>query len=166
MVKNCVLCYNPLTSQEHKQKCREILMFSDITIPVNNLNKLMTCGLGGCYASIILFEKNYEKFIFMIHTPFIEKFINTIQNYINEYKILHITIKCPGKYIKNDGMFIMVPDNEKINTEIVSLFNENYKYIIEPYGLDDNSYNSQIGIKMLDNKLLVSDNYGRFIKID
>lgn len=160
----CVICYKSICSC----KCEKVRMFTDTTFPLTRLNNLMTYGLGRCYASIIIYKSYGDHFIFMIHTPYIDTFLSNIKSHISNYNVKYIKIKSPGEYIEDNQKFIFCIKNKKIKKLV-----EDHSEIItaEPYNLNRshlNKFNSMLGIKNKDNKLLVSNNYGVFeeIKID
>lgn len=161
--KPCVLCYNSINIC----KCQKVTMFTDITFPLEKLKNLMTYGLGGCYAGIIIYKFNGIDYIFMIHTPLIKTFLTSVKSHIDNFDIKYIKIKSPGEYINHNQEYIFSIKNKEIKEYIK---NNNNKIIMEPYHCNDSSdkynFNSMLGIKYENEKISVSNNYGVFEEIN
>ena len=170
----CANCFKELTSDKHQKECQTIKMFQlkQQNLPLKN--KMMTYGLGGCTA-IILIDKECNRVIFGHHPNknivlkwFMENFTNPNNKYI-------LIIKLPGEYIINNfNKYDLKGTEEKFWNQNIPK-NDNLKIIFEPYNLNTSiqfnqkytfNYNSTLYLRQnKDLSLEYNDTYGRWIKI-
>ena len=171
----CANCGNSILSPKHKNDCLSINMYQlkEQNMPIKK--KMMTYGLCGCTA-IIIIDKKYNR-ILMGHHPEKNEILKWfLQNYYTSHEYNYIVIlKLPGEYIKNDlGKFDFVGRDEKFWKTIFPK-NPNLKVIYEPYDLCKTisinsknyfSYNSSLYFRQTDkDSFEYTDKYGRWIRI-
>ena len=171
----CANCGNSIFSPKHKNDCLSINMyqFKKQNMPIKK--KMMTYGLSGCTA-IIIIDKEYNR-IFMGHHPEKNEVLKwLLHNYYPSQNYNYtVIIKLPGEYIKNNlGKFDFIGKEKKFWEENF-LESKNIKMIFEPYdlsetislnGLNHFSYNSSLYFRQIDeNNFEYTDKYGRWIRI-
>ena len=161
----CDHCHIPINIH----KCKTVEMDKTEVVLLDDLKKkaLMTYGLGGCSAFIII---NKQKNIAILgHYPESYKVVNIVENFSNDDSI--IIIKTPGKWNKNEQTniwdFIPSTNNydyliKKFNTTIIpySLIKKSSSNSIYK-----NSYSSSLYLFIKNNNICTYDNYGRIITI-
>ena len=173
----CANCFQSINSLQHITECDTIKMYQLKKQDMPLKKKMMTYGLAGCTA-IIIIDREYNR-ILMGHHPEKNEVLKWFtQNYYSssDYKYT-IIIKLPGEYIENDlGKFDLKGREVKYwKNELPE--NPNLKIIFEPYNLNKTihisvnkgsnfSYNSSLYFRQTDeNNFEYSDKYGRWVRI-
>ena len=169
----CFHCGHKITSTEHADCCTtvdmcEFIEKSETTIDELEHKPMMTHGLNGCTAVIIVVYKNNEpiKIVFG-HDPdrisVSKKILETIKEHITcKFKIL---VKCPGEYRQKDnGYYDLFPKIAQERDMLDGIENIVIKY--EPYCLMTDEYtNRELYLKLVDKKLMYTDNYSNYITL-
>ena len=169
MAMICNHCYFTIISKEHKEKCITINMFQINEYIIDQHTKnMMTYGLGGCTAIIMVFfskDTNKPYKIIFGHHPDINIILLWYKSYYNlNFNIVTI-IKHPGTFKKTSEYFSLVIDNEQYWKN--NMNESNNKLILEAYTsiiqMDCNS-NSSLYLQ-IHPKIKYSDIYGGYINI-
>ena len=169
---NCYNCKHAINTEKHKEDCTTIYMFEVInTIIKPDTKKMMTFGLCGCAAIIIVFftkDTNTPYQIIFGHHPIKKNILEWYNEYYNQdYNIVTI-IKSPGNYVKidNDKYFSLVTNDK--DYWISNFNNPNNTLILEPYITDQCTnyvdFNSNLYLE-ISPELKYSNNYGKFIPL-
>lgn len=169
----CFHCGHKITSTEHADCCTTIKMLqfiekSDTTINELKHKPMMTYGLNGCTAIIILVYKSNEPFkIIFGHDPdrnnVSKKILETIRKHITcTFKVL---VKCPGEYRQKDnGYYDFFPKITQERDMLDGIENIDIKY--EPYCLATDEYtNKELYLKLVDKKFMYTDNYSNYVTL-
>ena len=120
MAMLCANCYKNILSPKHKKECLSVNMYQLKTQNMPIKKKMMTYGLAGCTA-IIIIDKEYNR-IFMGHHPNKSEVLKwLLQNYYpNENYNYTIIIKLPGEYIKNNlGKFDFIGKEKNLGRKLL-----------------------------------------------
>ena len=170
-VLECETCHHPITSQTHAQKCHTTSMYEICEFYISpEFKPMMTFGLGGCTALLMVFFTKDTNIVYKVvlgHHPIKENILTWFNKYYTQDYNIVIILKTPSNYEKENGKWILVPENKEYWE--LNIQKDNCKLIIESYNLnccrEDKIYNSTLYFKM-NNGPKYSDIYGRYIDIN
>lgn len=168
MIQECSICRHSILSSHHKKNCITVLLNDEKRQFINNdFQPMMTYGLRGCIAMIIIIKRTNAAEIIFVHTPILSNIIDVFKKNYNDHDQYQIIIKAPGEYIKCNAIWTMKMNNEAF---FIEHFNKNNVDLhLVPYSTcHDFSYENtkySLYIYSKNNELYYLDNYGRHIKI-
>jgi hypothetical protein len=161
----CYNCKDSIISNQHYKSCNTVNMDSVKTLTFEELkNKpLMTYGLGGCTAFIIVNEFT----VTLGHSSPLSnsKMIKLLEQHMNTAK--HIYVKMPTNYVQQpDGMY-----KHEDDPMFKFLDNSKCKVVKEVYstGRYDNKFMTTLYVvhdDICDKKIKYSDIYGRWLTVN
>ena len=162
----CDSCHHSITSKEHYLLCRTVSMYQIVESYVDSdFKPMMTFGLGGCTAIIMVFFKSGKCIkVVMGHHPFRDYITEWYQKYKSDDYNIVIIIKSPGEYIKEDEKYIFKANDEDYYKDLID-----YGHLIfEPYpksiSFDESLFVRTLYFK-IDPHPSYSNKYGGFIEI-
>lgn len=171
---NCYVCHKKVTSDLHQQQCIDTQMWCNdeqIFKSEQTFKPMMTYGLGGCTAGLMVVKEKELQKVMMIHDPNKDKVFKYLNKKIrqNYKKEIHIVIRTPGNYVKQKPYFTLKSKDHDywmgFNQE-----NQGVKIKIEPYDLAIRSgcrnYDRELYFVRKNNKNMYSDQLGRWVEID
>jgi hypothetical protein len=158
----CASCYSTILSKTHADKCNTISMYQiKESVLDDNFKPMMTYGLGGCIA-IIMINKNNKKIIFAHHPDYqmIKQFFINNYNCSDEFIVI---LKTAGSYEKEpvENLWKLKSINE--SNEQTDFNKPNVKLNIVPYNLNHmigDVHNSSLYCKYLNSKFMYTDSIG------
>jgi len=162
----CDSCHHSITSEKHYLSCKSVLMYQIVESYVDsNFKPMMTFGLGGCTAIIIVFFNSGKCIkIVMGHHPYRDYIIQWYQKYKSDDYNIVIIIKSPGEYLKEDEKYIFKAKDENYYKDLIDCS----RLIFEPYP-ELISFNESSFVRTLYFKInpqpSYSNMYGYFIEI-
>ena len=117
---NAMTCHNcgvEITHFTHQLNCKTVEMNQQMVQYYNKQFKnMMTFGLGGCYAALIVFKKEGKvSHVYMSHFPYLDYFINFIDLHLkkfNDYEHF-VYLRVPGEFSFNTTKY--EPNKEVMN---------------------------------------------------
>lgn len=162
----CHNCGIEITHFTHQLNCKTVEMNQQTVQYYNKQFKnMMTFGLGGCYAALIVFKKEGKvSHVYMSHFSYLEYFISFIDLHLEKYSNYEpfVYLRVPGEYNFNTKNY---EPNKEFMTAIETL---NCNPVIEGYSLCpswDDIYSTNLYCRKIYNKLYYFDVYGTIIKI-
>ena len=168
----CNHCFSTIISDKHKNECNTINMYEVIECIIKPDSKnMMTFGLGGCTAIIMVFftkDTNIPYKIIFGHHPIKNNVLLWYKKYYDSTYNIVTYIKSPGNYKKTGEYFTMVMYNENYWKD--NMNESNNKLILEPYAeiiktsFCSKDYNSTLYLK-IHPEIKYIDCNGTFINI-
>ena len=175
----CFHCGYKIISQEHKNLCTTINImqyFENSNINELKQKPMMANKINGSSVIIIVIYKDeepikiifgHDSYGFKIQNKMLTRMLNKIltiykDNVLYQIKIL---IKCPGEYHrKENGEYELFP--KVTNEQNMLKYFENITIKYEPYNLYKyNNTNNALYLKLINDKLMYTNNYGKYITL-
>ena len=161
----CQSCYSTVLSEKHANCCNTIGMYQmKKSIIDDNFIPMMTYGLGGCTAFIMI-NKNTREIMFA-HHPDYKMIMVLFNNNYNSSDDFVLILKTPGSYVKEIGDEYWKLKSMTETIQRIDFNKPNVELNIVPYSLNDvyrgNDYNSTLYCKYVNKEFSYTDSNGNY----
>ena len=116
--RRCEACGDTVIGDTHRERCHTVMMHGIRTFFLDKDAKpLMTFGLGGCTALLMVFFRADEDAPYKAvlgHTPIEAQVLEWIRRHSNAYDRIATVIRTPGAYVRATPYWELRPENEAL----------------------------------------------------